>query len=150
MKNYKIQIDDTHCNICGKELAKDELKNPTEIKAWLGYGSDHHDEEGHHIRWCFDCLAKLLESCKLETRVSEFTEISPDDYDVQSINFLKDKLPGKFCTACGEGLILLDIENKLAIQTKLNGVKHEVRFCSKCFDSTIDACKVNSFIGHWD
>jgi len=141
-----------NCNICGKELAENELKNPTEIKACLGYGSDRHDTERHHIRWCADCFTKLLASCKHETQVSEFTEVNSDDYDSLDINPLTDKLPGIFCTVCGEGLVQIDLNHMfdLALKIESNNIKNEIRFCSKCFDNVIDSCKANSFLGHWD
>jgi len=149
MLKHKIEVPDTHCNICGEALSKQDLQNVTEVREMLGCGSRREDDE-HRIRWCADCFANLLAACKRETCVAGFSEISTNDYEGQNIHPWKDKLPDKFCTVCGEGLTLHDITDRLVIQTELDGVKHEVRFCQECFEKAIQSCKRDSFIYFWD
>jgi len=139
--------DDTvknhNCNICEKEIS--EQATSIEINEALGYGSSY-DEGIHLVRWCTDCFENLINTCARQTQVAVFTEIDKKKYEDSDFHPWKDKLPGEFCTVCGEGLVLLDFNDNLVIQVELDYIKHEIHFCNKCFDKIIDNCKQNSFV----
>jgi len=143
LPNRKDDIVNYNCNICEKEISEQDPN--IEINEALGYGSSY-DEEIHHVRWCADCFANLLDTCKRQTQVAVFTEIDKQKYENSDFHPWKDKLPGEFCTVCDEGLVLLDFNDNLVIQVELDNIEHEVRFCNKCFDKVIDNCKQNSFV----
>ena len=136
MEKYKIQVSDTHCNICGKELSGQEKQNETAIRERLGFGSGREDEE-HRVRWCQSCFGKLISDCKISPQVQNFTEIQTEDE------------PGHFCNLCEKELDAFDLQDKLAVQGKSNGQKYRIRLCQGCFSKIIDGCKIDSYINYW-
>ena len=147
---YKIQIEDKHCNVCGKEIHDDAMKYSAAIRERMTYGSTHDDEE-HSVRWCEECLVELItKQCEVTTKVMEFSELSTEDYDGQDLN-PAEALPGNnFCNKCGKSLTLFDINSRMVIQAEFAGRKYQIRFCQDCFDDIIDGCEKPSLIKYWD
>ena len=69
------EISKVTCNMCGKEIEKDEhgeFADYIEIKKTWGYFSDH-DGETHVFHICADCYAKMNFAIKPEiTSINQF------------------------------------------------------------------------------
>ena len=136
------------CNICGKELHESEKQDGLLVHRRFGYGSIHDDEE-HRVLYCLKCFEALIKSCTLPTQIEEYKPALPVLESYNDLDDPQDPVPGAFCTKCGKGLDMFDIQEKLVLQGEINNQKHHTQLCCDCLDDIIKNCKKPPLIKDW-